>query len=663
MKEALLPRRLILALAGAVCALCLWAPGALAATLSNSGGVMTVNGNSGSVQSWSFSDTPPDTVNGTFTQDKVIYPAGNPPAPNCTDTDPGPPPNQIDGVATNVQCTGVTKLVTTSGDSGSTINGGALNITPVDMTGGSGNDALTGGNQNDAIRGMGGNDNLKGLGGNDVVDGGLGNDTLYGDQTCNSCTPSGDDTLIGGPGSDSASGGPGNDNIDTGTGNDMNVDGGPGNDIINTGDGDDKNVTGGAGDDVINTGAGDDDVYGNDGNDTINAGDGNDYIESGNGNDTVDAGAGDDYIYEESDGYPDVVHGGPGMDTLEYDTNSNSSVNDQFTSTFDDQTNDGFRNLSGSVSNDDANNNFASDLESLLVFVGDTPSNVTGNAAANDMETTGNGADVFDPGPGSDVLYTRGGPDTVSTVDGYPDYVDCGAGVDTATVDQFDTTVLCENVIVRQVPSAFEDAPPAVAWVSPKPGAILPSDKKAHFEATAIDDKGVAKVVFLIGSREVCSDTTAPYSCDYLPTSADLGKNTLIAQAVDTAGQTGTALITATIPRFTAIGLRASTTPKADLTVPWTFVTTGKLILPANVSAADGCKLGYIAVQFRNGRNTISNRRVALKPDCTFRSSVTFSNASRLRARAKTLDVFTRFTGNLVLGPRNARVGTVRVKP
>jgi Ca2+-binding RTX toxin-like protein len=663
-------------------------------------GTVTITGAKDVRQDWQIDQRDPATEPGTidiiFYTDPVDYPVGGEPAPNCVDTD-GDPANPP---ASSVTCTFVSRVVTISGNRTSLIDastnyhccyqtGSSLGLftIPLAATGGGGVDEIEGGATNDVISGGNANDLLVGGMGDDVIDGDEGSDSIFGDFPGGGPQSSGgNDTLRGGNGDDDVHGGGGNDNVDSGPGNDHDVGGGPGNDTVTTGDGNDVNVNGGPGNDVIDTGAGNDEAYGGPGDDVINLGDGNDYGQPDDGNvfrgqgivagiDVTNGGNGDDYILEFVDGHADTSDGGPGTDTVEYSAARNSTtVNDAVNISLDDQPNDGFSNGSASSSPDDRSNNFVG-YEAVFTYVDETPVTATGNGAANDIEmnclaafgsfpaqTCDSSADNVDPGPGSDVVYTRGGPDTINSVDGAADYIHCGRGQDNATVDQLDTTVECENVVVRNVAAAAEDLPPAVAWVSPTPNSTLPNTTRTRFEATAVDDHGIAKVVFQVGTREVCTDTTAPYSCDYLPTGADLGRNTLIATAYDTSNQTATALNTATVPRFRARGLTATTKPKTDTSIPITFVTTGQLLLPPNVTPAQGCATGLVAVQFRNGRNTVSNRRVHLRKDCTYRSAVTFANLSRLQATAKTLEVRTSFTGNEVIARISAKIQRVTVR-
>src|SRR5215211_328516 len=65
----------------------------------------------------------------------------------------------------------------------------------------------------------------------------------------------------------------------------------------------------------------------------------------------------------------------------------------------------------------------------------------------------GDGNDRIDGGFGEDELYGQAGNDTISAADGQRDLVNCGAGVDTAYVDELDDFAAnCENLFVAQQP-------------------------------------------------------------------------------------------------------------------------------------------------------------------------------------------------------------------
>ena len=687
-------------------------PAALASTLAESNGTVTWTAATGVGNSTSFSDTA-TTITINTGDDPVTYPGAQPSA-NCVDADgPGSPGTP----ASVVTCTGVSTVIANSADAGDTENAGGLQYHPITINGGDGNDSLYGGAGNDTLNGEGGGDTIEGRAGSDTVSGGDGNDNLHGLYSC--CGPSADggDTITGGAGRDYATGGPGDDSIDLGADDDNGASGGPGNDTIRGGDGNDDTLSGGpgpdnldggagndtlygdcggvnscgagsdgsdtvaggagndsvlgdGGNDTVDGGAGDDGVYGDyywsppgSGNDTLTGGDGDDSLVPGSGADSSDGGAGDDWINESSDDGADTDVGGDGFDGVSYGSDSNA--NDVVNASLDGQANDGVVAGSGSSTTSDSGNNFGSGIEQLDVYTDNTPVNASGDSAANQINTYSDAGDTVDAGAGTDTVNTYDGADTVNAVDGYPDTINCGPGNDTANVDQFDTTYNCEVVNKSNVQSAFaapEDAPPSVSWVSPTPkpgGASIASTTPTILEVAAADDKGISKVEFYVGTRLVCTATAAPYRCSYLPQGVDLGRNTLTAIAYDSAGQTATALNQAIVPRFTARSLSAKTTPGKDTKFPFRFTTSGKLSLPANVTPAVACKGGLVSIQFRAGKKTVSNRRVGLKKDCTYKSAVTFRIPARLHP--KTVEVRVAFLGNQTVNPRQAKSGRVRV--
>ena len=56
------------------------------------------------------------------------------------------------------------------------------------------------------------------------------------------------------------------------------------------------------------------------------------------------------------------------------------------------------------------------------------------------------GNDVIDGGPGADHIYGGKGSDTIFAADGQRDWIDCGPGVDKATVDAIDVVKNCESI-------------------------------------------------------------------------------------------------------------------------------------------------------------------------------------------------------------------------
>ncbi|HEX8122981.1 MAG TPA: Ig-like domain-containing protein [Solirubrobacteraceae bacterium] len=203
-----------------------------------------------------------------------------------------------------------------------------------------------------------------------------------------------------------------------------------------------------------------------------------------------------------------------------------------------------------------------------------------------------------------------------------------------------------------------EDRPPAVRFATPADGARISPTRAAELTATAADDRGVARVLFVDDGNVVCTDTTAPYSCDYSPTGNDVGSNTLAAVAIDTTEQTATAFKAVRVSRFAPRSVTARTTPSRDRSAPFRFRTTGRVARPAAVTAAQGCR-GKVSIQVKSRGNTISTRRVKLSRSCTYRSRVTFRVPQRLFGSR--LKVTARFLGNSVLTAKAARSRSVRV--
>jgi Bacterial Ig domain len=180
-------------------------------------------------------------------------------------------------------------------------------------------------------------------------------------------------------------------------------------------------------------------------------------------------------------------------------------------------------------------------------------------------------------------------------------------------------------------------------------------------DTSAGDDRGIASVRFMAGERAICTDTAAPYDCAYRLGAGDVGRNTLVAVATDTAGQTAAALRGVQVSRFASPGVSARTTPARDRRRPFRFTTSGRVRVPAGVSRSGACTGGRVSVQLKAARKTISSRRVALTRTCAYRSSVTFRSRKRL-PRSSRLTVRVRFLGNAVLGPRSARSTAVRTR-
>lgn len=431
------------------------------------------------------------------------------------------------------------------------------------------------------------------------------------------------------------------------------------------GTGDDR-LLGGARDDTLNLGAGDDGGFGGGGNDTVNGDDGQDSLGGGDGNDSVNGGSGDDGVFG-GDG-ADTVRGGPGIDDTSYDGYGDPSATppvpaSDVSVTLDGQANDGRTGEGDNVTEvEDVFASSCGETRDPTTGICTSPLRVTlvGDAGTNSLGVNEGNGDI-DGGAGNDALNGGDNDDTLRARDGFADRVICGRGNDTAIVDTLDTvSTTCENVQTANVGNANEDKPPTVAFAAPAQGAKLGTKAPNTLTATASDDKGIAKVQFLDDERIVCEDTTAPYTCAYNPRGEDVGRNTLVAVAIDTSQQTATAVRTVTVDRFSpTVSLKV--TPKTDKRAPFSFKASGKVTPPASVSQALGCADGIVAIQVKAGRKTLSNRRVKLTKSCTFSQKVSFRSRQRFAKNGK-LKFTARYAGNDVLDNATSKSTTTSTK-
>ncbi len=253
-------------------------------------------------------------------------------------------------------------------------------------------------------------DTLNGGPGDDGIDGGSGDDAVNGEA--------GDDSLAGGGGADTVTGGPGDDSIQAGSQDDT-ANGNDGADTVSGGDGTDH-VLGESGRDALAGGAGDDLLEGGADRDTLDGGDGNDTLDGGDGRDLLIPGTG-----------TDVARGGTSIDTVSYEDRADGvPLRISLNATADD----------GAPGENDA---IEGDVENVIGSPGaDT---IVGNDGANDIDA-GESNDTIDPLGGADFVDAGPGDDRVTARDGAQDRIECGPGVDTAVVDEFDVVAGCEAV-------------------------------------------------------------------------------------------------------------------------------------------------------------------------------------------------------------------------
>jgi Ca2+-binding RTX toxin-like protein len=419
-------------------------------------------------------------------------------------------------------------------------------------------------------------------------------------------------TLTGGDGSDVLSGGAGDDVLDGGA--------------------DADRLLGGAGQDRLAGGDGSDDLSGGAGDDTLTGGDEDDPFAPG-GSDTLRGDAGDDDLFAAAG----TISGGTGVDRA--NVTAVGLVPPAVTVTLDGTADDGVAGSGLNVLPD------VEDVTASALGVGGAPGSVVlvGSAATNVLEAHAPATIVG--GGGNDILTGSSWNDTIDARDGYADRVKCGAGTDVALVDSVDVVSQdCETVTLSATPVADGDHPPTVAFTKPSGTKTLAPDKAIPLTVAASDDRGVAKVQFLDGDRLVCEDVAAPFTCAYRPRGDDVGRDTLIAIAIDGAQQTATAVKPIVLSRFTARGLTLNVRR-----VHGRLRTSGRLRMPATVTAKQGCHGARVTVTAKAGKHTLATHRAKLSSRCGYHA--TFSLGARGRTR---LTFRTSFGGNAVLRARSA---------
>jgi Ca2+-binding RTX toxin-like protein len=373
---------------------------------------------------------------------------------------------------------------------------------------------------------------------------------------------------------------------------------------------------------------------------TLIGGAGNDSLNGGAGNDTLSGGDGDDALAGNAGA--DTLAGGGGLDRAFF-------TGTPLTITINDVADDGMPGEGDNVRND---------VEDVNADPGaGGTASVTGSDAGNLLDIDG-GSGTIVGGAGSDTLQGGPGADAIDARDGFADRVSCDAGTDSVKADQFDQVYSdCENVTTERVIGGADDRPPVVTWSAPAADTTLSGDSPATLAVTATDDHGVAKVQFYDDDRLICVDTAAPYTCSYRPRGSDVGRDTLIARATDTADQSDSAVRPVRVGRFSARSLTLKLGPRRDTLAPYTFTASGRLSLPSQVARTQGCGDGEVTVTVKAGGKTVATRHTRLSRQCEYTLRIRFAHrpATRLSFRA-------RFGGNDILKAKSARSLTARTR-
>jgi hypothetical protein len=212
---------------------------------------------------------------------------------------------------------------------------------------------------------------------------------------------------------------------------------------------------------------------------------------------------------------------------------------------------------------------------------------------------------------------------------------------DSASQTASDTTPVTVPQFHPNAPSITLDSPPATI---PGGGATVAATPTVDTDAGA----SVQKVDFFLGTRLVCTDTTAPYSCSVSPHGDEVGTQSLKAVVTDSASQTAEASATTSVPRFVPTGLSLAIVRQRLPHKRTQRTISGNLGLPSNVTPAQGCQQGTVLLDVtRNGVTLLPNVPVVLQPDCGY----SYAFVLNKRKRKGSFAVNATFSGNDILVP------------
>jgi hypothetical protein len=161
--------------------------------------------------------------------------------------------------------------------------------------------------------------------------------------------------------------------------------------------------------------------------------------------------------------------------------------------------------------------------------------------------------------------------------------------------------------------------------------------------------QGVSSVVFLLGTRQVCRDVEAPYSCTIKPLSSEIGSQTVRVLVTDRAGLTGQDGRQVDVPKFEPRNLRLDLSSRKLKNGGVRRTVTATVLPPTGVARAAACADGRLATVVKRGKTTLVDRETELDDRC--RAVVTRVTAPRGKSRALRYQASVRFGGTTVLSP------------
>ena len=225
--------------------------------------------------------------------------------------------------------------------------------------------------------------------------------------------------------------------------------------------------------------------------------------------------------------------------------------------------------------------------------------------------------------PANSIVWTA--PETCDT-----SYTLKAVARDTANQTTEDTVMVTVNACPPPAePTVSIDSPPAQI-----------AQNGTTVSATATSGADVSKVTFFLGIRQVCEDTSAPFSCKLVPNGDEVGAQPIKAVVTDSLGRTAEDNESTTVSKFKPKGLSLSA--KRIGSKKRRIKASGKLMLPARMTAADGCSASRVAITAKLGKKSLVNKQVKLASNCSY--SLAFG-APKTKKKQRVV-IKARFAGN-----------------
>jgi hypothetical protein len=197
--------------------------------------------------------------------------------------------------------------------------------------------------------------------------------------------------------------------------------------------------------------------------------------------------------------------------------------------------------------------------------------------------------------------------------------------------------------------------PPTISFTPPTPSSIPASG--AAYTVTAASESGVDEVEFFLGTRSVCVDDTAPYTCNVLPNGDEVGDQILSAVVTADDEQTATASIAVTVEKFEpSLTIEMHKTRLDKRTV--TRTVSGEVVLPDRVDQS-ACS-GHVTLNIqRDGLTLFPSQQVEVKSDCTYELTFTIKERKKKGKPKPVYNVGAAYSGNgtLTAASKDAEFG------